>query len=120
MGYLTILILTAVLVIFAKPAYGITIEEIFPPADFFKDVPTMINILLPNLVLLAAIIVFLFVIGAGFYMIQGAGSGDAKAVEKGKNALKYAIIGFLLIVFAYTIIQAVEYVTKVPILSPGF
>jgi hypothetical protein len=94
------------------------IADIFPPAQYFGDLSSIVNVLLPNLVLIAGIILFLLVIVAGFQMITSAGSGDAKATEKWRNMLIYGIVGFLIVLFAYGIIQLVEYFTGATILNP--
>lgn len=94
------------------------IADVFPPARYFSDPSSIINTLLPNIVLIAGIILFLLVIVAGFQMITSAGSGDANAVSKWRSLLMYGIIGFLIVLFAYTIIQLVGYFSGVDILNP--
>jgi hypothetical protein len=53
------------------------------------------------------IMVFLF-IGGGLGMIAGAGSGDAQAAAKGKQAVTWALIGFIVVFTAYWIIRIIE------------
>ena len=79
----------------------------------------LITLWLPNALVLAGIIVFFLIIGAGWQVIMGAGN-DASAQDKAKAqaALTYAIIGFLLIVSAYFILQIVGVITGIDFMKP--
>lgn len=101
-------------------SYAVDIGQIFGPAQKFPTIASLINVLLPNLLLLAGLILFILMLGAGFKLIQGAGSGDAQATEQGKKALTYAIVGFVLIFASFFIIQLVEVLTGLKIFEPGF
>ena len=98
----------------------VKIEEIFPPAKVFKDLASLVNILLPNIILLSGVIFFLVILFAGFQMIQSAGSGDAQASAKWKTTLTHAIIGFGLVVLSYTIITLLEIILGVNIFNAPF
>lgn len=80
----------------------------------------LITLWLPNALVLAGIIVFFLIIGAGWQVIMGAGS-EASAQDKAKAqaALTYAIIGFLLIVSAYFILQIVGVITGINFMKPN-
>ena len=56
------------------------------------------------------IVLFTFLFG-GFKVIQGAGSGDAKAAAQGQQAVTYALFGFIIVFISYWIIRAIEVVT---------
>ncbi|MDP1743811.1 MAG: hypothetical protein Q8L51_03410 [Candidatus Amesbacteria bacterium] len=79
----------------------------------------LITLWLPNALVLAGIIFFFLIIGAGWQVIMGAGS-EASAQDKAKAqaALTYAIIGFLLIVSAYFILQIIGVITGINFLTP--
>jgi hypothetical protein len=85
----------------------------------FKNVGQIISYLLPNIIGAAAIVMFLLMIGAGFSMISTAGN-EASAQDKAKAqaALTYSVIGFLLVVAAYFILQVVGAVLGVNFLNP--
>ena len=89
------------------------IKEVNPA---FGSISELINRVLPNLMILGGIITFLLLVGGGFMLIQGAGSGDTEQLSKGKKALTYAIIGLILIFSSYWIIKLVSRVTGVPLL----
>ncbi|MBI5358143.1 hypothetical protein HZB69_00735 [Candidatus Amesbacteria bacterium] len=69
----------------------------------------LVTLWLPNALVIAAVIFFFLIMGAGWQVIMGAGS-EASAQDKAKvqAALTYAVIGFLLIVSAYFILQIVS------------
>ena len=97
---------------------SITDPGIFPPADTFKDVGSLISTLLPNLLLGAGVVLFIIILVMGFKTVQGAGSGDAEAAAKGKRALTYAIAGFLIVFTSFWIIQLIEFIFGVEIFNP--
>lgn len=118
--YLTLPIVSVFLAGSTRSAHALNIKDYFKPATYFSDFPSIINVLLPNLMLLAGIILFIIVIIAGFQMVATAGSGDAKAAEQWKTTLTYSIAGFLLIVFSYAIIKLIDSIWGINILNPNF
>jgi len=83
------------------------------------DIGTLISTLLPNVLVFASIIFFFLIVGAGFMMIKSAGSaGSPQDAAKAKAALTYAIIGFLLVVTAFFIMQIIGTITGVNFLIP--
>lgn len=59
----------------------------------------------------AGVVLFIVIVMAGFtYLFSG---GDAKQLEKAKNAFTYAIIGLVVIVCAYLILQLIGMFTGV-------
>ena len=84
------------------------IESAFGPASNFKTIGQLVSTLAPKIVLLAGIILFVLIIGIGFTIIQNAGTENAQAMQKGKNAITYALVGFALIFTAFWIVQFVN------------
>lgn len=85
----------------------------------FNNIGQTVSSLLPNIIGAAAIIMFLLMIGAGFTMISTAGhESSAQDKAKASAALTYSIIGFLLVVAAYFILQVVGGVLGVDFLNP--
>ncbi len=79
----------------------------------------LISVLLPNILILAGVIFFLLILGGGFMMISGAGKEEnAQDKAKAQGAITYGVIGFLLVVSAYFILQIVGTVTGINFLSP--
>jgi len=65
------------------------------------------NLVSAGIVIAGIIMVFLF-IGGGLMMIASAGSGDAQGAAKGKQAVTWAIVGFIVVFTAYWIIRIIE------------
>lgn len=104
------------------------------PLEFFKNTkficgwggcnaPTkpgdLISLILPNLLVGAGVIFFLLILGGGFMMIKSAGAdANAQDTAKAKAAVTFAVIGFLLVVSAYFILQIMGTVTGIDFINP--
>ena len=78
---------------------------------------TLITSLLPNALIGAGVIFLFLLLGAGFSMISSAGRDDAKAAAQAKNTITFSVIGFLLVISAYFILQAVGVITGIDFLT---
>lgn len=91
-----------------------------PQGQFCNLGPSqLVSLLLPNVLILAGVIFFLLIIGGGFSLIAGAGK-EASAQDKAKAqaAITYGVIGFLLVVSAYFILQIVGVITGINFITP--
>ena len=66
---------------------------------------------------IAGVTMFFILLFGGFKIISSAGSDDPQGAAQGKQAVTAAIIGFIIVVLAYLIVQAIEIVTGVRIIS---
>jgi len=82
----------------------------------FDSFGGLISLLLPSLYTLAGIILLFFLIFGGLTVILGAGKGSDEQIEKGKKILTSTLIGFLVVIFSYWIIEILQIVTGIPIL----
>lgn len=98
-------------------ALAVNIADIYEPAQKFGTVGSLISVLLPNIYILAGILLFFLLIAGGIGMIAGAGGGDPQRTGQGQKAVAAALIGFLIIFASYWIIQIIEVVTGVKILG---
>lgn len=79
----------------------------------------LITTLLPNVLVVAGVIFFLLILGGGFALVVGAGGeGNAQSAAKAKAAVTYGVVGFLLVVGAYFILQMVGVLTGVNFINP--
>lgn len=92
----------------------------FPAARSFPDIGTLINILIRNILVIAGIAFFLMFIVAGFRFIDKAGKLEPAEFQKIKDTMAAAVVGLLLIVTAYWLVQIIEIITGVKIFSPNF
>lgn len=77
------------------------------------------SIILSNAVFIAGFLIVFFVVFAGIGIIRGAGEGSPEKMQTGQKAITAAVIGFIIIFATYWIIQLVEEMTGIAILSPG-
>ena len=100
-------------------AYAVVdIGQTFGPGKNFSSISDLLNVLLPNFMVISGIVLFIGIIISGMMTVQSAGSGDAHAAENWKKALVGMIAGFLLIFTGYWIVQIVEFVTGIKIFNP--
>ena len=85
----------------------------------FPTLGSLISTLLPNVYMIAGVILFILLIFGGFTYIVSAGQQKPEGVQQGKNAIGAALIGFLLIFASWWIIQIVEVITGIEIFEPG-
>jgi hypothetical protein len=80
---------------------------------------TLISHLLPNAIVLASIIFFFLILFGGFGLIVGAGKqSDPKQVAKAKDALTWGVIGFLIVISSYFILQILSELVGFDLLNP--
>jgi uncharacterized membrane protein len=72
----------------------------------FSDLGSLISALLPYLFVIAGLILFFVIIGAGFTMFASAGNPDK--TKKAQQQLTSGLVGFFIIFAAYWIIQLLE------------
>lgn len=84
----------------------------------YDNFSALINLILGNSVAIAGIILVGLLIFGGITFIISAGSGDSKKADQGKKTITAALIGFIIVIFAYSIIKLIEWVTGLDILNP--
>jgi len=99
-------------------AQGVNISTIFSPARAFPDVSSLVRVVVANAFVLAGVLCFLLLVFGGFSFIMGAGSGDTKQTEKGKQAVTGAIVGLLLVISSFWILQILGRLTGMDLLNP--
>lgn len=77
------------------------------------NISTFITSLLPNALIGAGVIFLFLLVGAGFSMISSSGKDDAKATAQAQATITFSVIGFLLVISAYFILQAVGVITGI-------
>jgi len=68
----------------------------------------LLSSLLPNIMVVAGIILFFLIVFSGFSLVIGAGKDKSpQDAARARNALTYAVAGFLLVITAYFILQII-------------
>lgn len=89
-------------------------------SETFKSFTTfgsLVNVIIQNAYVFAGIISFLLLVFGGLGVIIAAGSGDTKQLEKGKQTVTYAVLGLILVVTSYWIVQIIQKVSGISLLG---
>ncbi len=97
-----------------KPGFGIGSNS------GYGSIGELVGAILPNIYIVAGIILLIFLISGGFSIISASGKGLTEGVEKGTKAITGALIGFLILFASYWIIQIIEKVTGLNIFGSSF
>ena len=76
-----------------------------------KSIGDLVSVVVTGSITVAGIIVLFLIVGGALRVIMSAGSGDAKGAESGKQALTWAVFGFVLIIVSFFIIRIIETIT---------
>jgi hypothetical protein len=101
-----------------KIGLGRSIIDLFRPKTDPSAKPTLgyfISSILPNVYVLAGIILFLLLFGGGLMVIVGGGQQNPEKTAQGSKAITAAVAGFLIIFASYWIIQIIERITGLKI-----
>lgn len=86
-----------------------------------KGIGDFITTLMAGGLVLAGLILLFLLVGGGFMMISSAGGNDPKGAAQGKQAITYALVGFLVVFCAYWIIAIIQRLVGVEFFTaPGF
>ena len=86
------------------------------PTPGLTSFDVLVNVIVRNSFVFAGIICLFLLIFGGFQVIVAA--GDTKKLEKGRGAIVGAVIGLLLVVGSFWIVQIITVITGVDILNP--
>lgn len=87
------------------------------PSQRIDTFGTLITAIVKNAFVVAGVISFVLLILGGFGIIVGG--GDSKKLEAARGRIMGAVIGLILIIASFWIVQIVEKITGLPLLSPG-
>lgn len=97
--------------------YAVSLQGTSGTFRSFDNFGSLVNVIIRNAYVLAGIISFLILVFGGFSVIMAAGSGDTKQLEKGKQTITYAVLGLIIVVTSYWIVQIIEKVTGLSLLQ---
>lgn len=81
----------------------------------YSGAGNLINNILPNVYIAGGLIIFFMIVFGGFTIISNAGNPDK--IKDGTKTITSAIMGLLVLFASYWIIQIIQVVTGVRILS---
>jgi len=82
----------------------------------YGSIGEFISAILPNVYIIASLILFLLLIAGGFVIITSGDNPEQKG--KGGKAVTSAVIGFIIIFVSFWIIKLIEFITGVEIFNP--
>ena len=97
---------------------AVDIGSISPSLNQFSSFGDLVNILLRNALVIAGVLAFILLIVAGFQFIVGAGTGDPKKFEQTRTTVLIVLIGLIVIAASVWIVQIVEKITGLKLISP--
>ncbi len=89
---------------------------VFSPATSFPTFGDFVGIVIKNAFVVAGLLSFIILILGGFRLIVAG--GDTKKLDQARGAVSGAVTGLILVVSSYWIVQIVEAITGLPLLSP--
>lgn len=93
------------LLVISAPAVAMAQNELYNPLGKDADVTTVIGRLITSILGITGSIALLMFVYGGFLWLISAGNPDM--VKKGKEVMKWAVLGLVVIVLAYTIVRAI-------------
>jgi hypothetical protein len=81
-------------------------------SDVYRTPADMVNLIVSNVFVIAGFSLLIFIILAGFKLI----SGDANGVKEAKTMIEGVLLGFIIMLAAFWIIQIIERMLGVKIL----
>lgn len=93
-------------------------KDAFPTITKFGTLGDFTNVIVRNAFVLAGVISFVLLIFGGFSIIVGAGAGDTKKIDQGRQAMVGAVFGLIIVIASVWIVQIVETITGMSLLNP--
>ena len=83
----------------------------------FTTLSQLVTPLIWNAYVVTGVGVFFVLLYGGFMYIMGAGQGDGKKIEQGKQALTYGLIGLIVVFSSFWLIQIIRIFTGLDIIG---
>jgi len=85
----------------------------------FTSPGNLVTRLVPNIMVAAGVIFFFYIVWGGWDIVIGAGSGgNPTSMQKAWKKLTFGLIGFLIVVGSFFILQIIESLTGIKIINP--
>lgn len=81
-----------------------TFPTIFPAARF-STLSSLLNVIVPNLMIGAAVILFIMITLGGFSYVQS--HGNPENLKKAQALFLYSLIGFIIVISSFLIIKLI-------------
>lgn len=106
------------LIIMLEQVFGVNIGDPgLNPTPALTNYGALVSIVVKNAFVLGGVVCFILLISGGFQFIVAA--GDTKKLEKSRGVLSSAIIGLVVVVASFWIIEIIGVITGKSLLNPG-
>lgn len=96
-------------------------EEFGSPLGQGAGIGSLVSSAVSLAIAVAGVVLLFLLVGGGIAIIAGSGSDNPEQMQKGKQAVTSAIIGFIIVFVAYWIVRLIEVLTDTTfITAPGF
>ncbi|MCX6726865.1 MAG: hypothetical protein NTY75_03560 [Candidatus Shapirobacteria bacterium] len=86
-------------------------------AQTYPNIGTLVGVILKNSLVIIGIILLGLLIYGGLLFIINAGSSDSKKLAQAQTILTDAVIGFVVVLLAFIVIQIIQTITGLNILN---
>lgn len=83
--------------------------------DVYSNPSVLVNVVVKNLFVIAGVLMFLWILYAGFKFIQAGAQGK----EEARKTLTAAVVGFTIMIAAYWVVQIVQVLTGAQMAIPA-
>jgi len=91
-------------------------EKFGAPVSDITEVGGLVSTIVSVALTLSGVIVLVLFVLGGIGIIAGAGGDNPERMQKGKQTISAAAIGFVIVFAAYWIVQLIEFITGIQIL----
>jgi uncharacterized membrane protein len=100
-----------------NPSVSVDIfKSFFGGKDWYDNIGDFISqSIIPNVLMVAGLLLFFLIILGGFTLITNAGNPDKQ--KEGAKTLSYALLGFVIIFTSYWIMQILGIITGIDLLD---
>lgn len=85
---------------------------------FGRTLGDVFSLIVPNFIIVAGVFfIYLIIYGGYLLIIHGGRNNSTQLVQKGKNSITYGVLGFLLVVGSYFILQMISTITGIDFIN---
>ena len=101
-----------------RQVFAVEIKDVAPSLTTFETFGDLVNVIVQNAFVLSGVISFVLLVFGGLSVIMGAGSGDTKKLDQGKQAITGAVVGLVIVITSLWLVQIIETLTGISLLKP--
>jgi len=88
-------------------AYAIDISKDFAPARNFSSIGALLSVFIPVILIFSSIVLFAMLLFASYTYLRAPG-GNQEELQKAKKTIKWALVGFIVILISFLLSRIVS------------